>query len=98
MENLSRVFFALTLSATTVGPSVAEADNWTKAKVATASIFRLADSRSRIDPTEEGQFCFKHTCGIHTSISPFYSTPKVRSLTKECIYFLTIIESNAVCV
>ena len=50
-RQLSKVFFSITLSATTVGQASARANDWTKARIATSNIFKLADRRPPIDAT-----------------------------------------------
>jgi len=54
-RNLSRAFFAITLSATTIGQASARANDSAKARIATASIFALADRRPVIDANVAGK-------------------------------------------
>ena len=58
--DLSRVFFALTLSATAIGQSSARASDSTKGMAAKDQIFALADRAPNIDPTSaEGKIGLK---------------------------------------
>ena len=53
IANLSRVFFAITATAQAIGTTGAQMSDWTRAIIATSNIFKLADSRPAIDPTDE---------------------------------------------
>ena len=48
-RSMSRSFFAMTLTATTLGQSLSRTNDWAKAKNACISIFTLADTPSAID-------------------------------------------------
>ncbi|KAK7337590.1 hypothetical protein VNO77_18172 [Canavalia gladiata] len=52
-SDVFRVFFALTMAAVGISQSSSLAPDSSKAKTATASIFRIIDRKSKIDPSDE---------------------------------------------
>lgn len=47
--DLSRAFMAITMTAATVGQASARSNDYTKAKISTSNVFRIADRRPRIE-------------------------------------------------
>ncbi|MQL71843.1 hypothetical protein Taro_004156 [Colocasia esculenta] len=58
-----RVFFALTMAAIGISQSSALAPDSSKAKSATASIFAILDSKSKIDPSDDSGTTLEHMKG-----------------------------------
>ncbi|XP_027350636.1 ABC transporter B family member 11-like isoform X2 [Abrus precatorius] len=52
-SNVFQVFFALTMASIGISQSSSLAPDSSKAKIATASIFRIMDRKSKIDPSDE---------------------------------------------
>jgi ABC-type multidrug transport system fused ATPase/permease subunit len=70
-QQLSRSFFAITMSSTAVGQTMARAGEYGKAKVATSNIFKLADTRPKIDSSGNS-----NTRGRIISLESFIRDPE----------------------